>query len=58
MLNRFAEAIQISQVDVVPKTLIAGRGGKNSDSPMTGNVMEALLTLMMSERLGEGGMNR
>jgi uncharacterized membrane protein YqiK len=52
VLNRFAEAIQVSQVDVVPKILIAGQAGKDGGSPMTGNVMEALLTLMMSERLG------
>ncbi|HVH26561.1 MAG TPA: hypothetical protein VM818_07380, partial [Vicinamibacterales bacterium] len=37
---------------VVPKILIAGQGGKDGGSPMTGNVMEALLTLMMSDRLG------
>jgi hypothetical protein len=52
VLNRFAEAIQASQVDVVPKILIAGQNGKDGGSPMTGNVMEALLTLMLSERLG------
>jgi hypothetical protein len=39
-------------VDVVPKILIASQGGKEGGSPMTGNVMEALLTLTMSERLG------
>lgn len=55
VLNRFAEAIQVSQVDVVPKILIAGQAGKDGGSPMTGNVMEALLTLMMSERLGGDG---
>jgi len=52
VLNRFAEAIQSSQVDVVPKILIAGSNGKDGGAPMTGNVMEALLTLMLSERLG------
>jgi uncharacterized membrane protein YqiK len=52
VLNRFAEAIQSSQVDVVPKILIAGQNGKDGGSPMTGNVMEALLTMMLSERLG------
>src|SRR6188474_87100 len=52
VLNRFAEAIQVSQVDVVPKILIAGQAGKDSGSPMTGNVMEALLTMMLSDRLG------
>ena len=52
VLNRFAEAIQV---------VAGGRGaedpdrrpnGKDGGSPMTGNVMEALLTLMLSERLG------
>ncbi len=52
VLNRFAEAIQSSQVDVVPKILIAGSNGKDGGAPMTGNVMEALLTLMLSDRLG------
>ena len=52
VLNRFAEAIQVSGVDVVPKILIAGQNGREGGAPMTGNVMEALLTLMLSERLG------
>ena len=52
VLTRFAEAIQISQVDVVPKIVIAGHGSREDGSPMTGSVMEGLLTLMMSERLG------
>jgi len=52
VLNRFAEAIQVSQVDVVPKILIAGQNGKDGGAPMTGNVMEALLTMMLSDRLG------
>ena len=52
VLNRFAEAIQSSQVDVVPKILIASQNGKDGGSTMTGNVMEALLTLMLSDRVG------
>jgi len=52
VLTRFAEAIQASQVDVVPKILIASQNGSGDGSPMTGNVMEALLTLMLSDRLG------
>ena len=56
VMNRFAEAIQASQVDVVPKILIAGQNGKDGAAPMTGNVMEALLTMMLSERLG-GDLN-
>src|SRR5262249_23224972 len=47
-LSRFAEAIQTSRVDVVPKVVIGGQNGNS-----TGNVMEALLTLLMSEKLGQ-----
>jgi len=36
----------------VPKILIAGSNGKDGGAPMSGNVMEALLTLMLSDRLG------
>ena len=37
----------------MPKILITGGNGKEGGGgPMTGNVMEALLTLMLSERLG------
>ena len=52
VLNRFAEAIQASHIDVVPKILIAGQDGRNGGAGMTGSVMEGLLALMMSERLG------
>jgi uncharacterized membrane protein YqiK len=52
VMNRFAEAIQSSQVDVVPKILISGQNGKDGGGPMTGNVMEALLTMMLSDRVG------
>ena len=57
VLNRFAEAIQSSQVDVVPKILISGQGGgQNGGGPMTGNVMEALLTLMLSDKMTAGDL--
>jgi uncharacterized membrane protein YqiK len=53
VLGRFAEAIQASGVDVVPKILIGGGGQNGHDrGPMSGNVMESLLALMLSERLG------
>jgi uncharacterized membrane protein YqiK len=45
VLNRFAEAIQQSQVDVVPRVLVGG--DKESG---TGNIMEALLAILLSER--------
>jgi uncharacterized membrane protein YqiK len=51
VMNRFAEAIQISRVDVVPRVVVGGGGGEGG-SPATGNVMEALLTMLLSEKVG------
>ncbi len=48
VLNRFSEAIQASGVDVVPRMVISGGDGK--DGGQTSNVMEGLLTLLLSER--------
>ena len=45
VLNRFAEAIQQSRVDVVPRVVVGG--DKESGS---GNIMEALLAMLLSER--------
>jgi uncharacterized membrane protein YqiK len=50
VLNRFSEAIQTSQVDVVPRIVIAGGGGDGGAA--TSNVMEGLLTLLLSDKLG------
>lgn len=47
VMNRFAAAIEQSRVDVVPKIVIGGQNGQGG-----GNVMEALLTLMLSEKMG------
>lgn len=49
VMNRFAQAIEQSRVDVVPKILI---GGGSSDSPASGNVMEALLAMLLSDKIG------
>jgi hypothetical protein len=48
VMNRFAEAIEQSRVDVVPRILI---GGQNGGGASGGNVFEALLTMMLSEKL-------
>jgi uncharacterized membrane protein YqiK len=45
VLNRFAEAIQQSQVDVVPRVVVGG--GKENGS---GNIMEGLLAMLLSDR--------
>ena len=50
VMNRFAEAIQVSRVDVVPRVVVGGSG--EGGSPATGNVMEALLTMLLSEKIG------
>lgn len=48
VLNRFSEAVQQSGVDVVPRVVVGG--GENGSS--SGNLMEGLLTLLLSDRLG------
>ncbi|WP_297509825.1 SPFH domain-containing protein [uncultured Caulobacter sp.] len=47
--ERFAQALETSGVDVVPKVQITGQGG---EAGANGGVMQALLTLLMSEKLG------
>ena len=49
VMNRFAEAIETARVDVVPRIVV---GGKGNGAGGTGNVMEALLTMLLSERAG------
>ena len=54
VMNRFAEAIQTSGVDVVPRVVVGGGGhdGNGGGNVATGNVMQALLTLLLSEKIG------
>jgi uncharacterized membrane protein YqiK len=47
VLNRFAEAIQQSRVDVVPRVVVGGSGEGGSTSS---NIMEGLLTMLLSEK--------
>ena len=48
VLNRFAEAIQTSGVDVGPRV---GVGGNNAEGgSASSNVMEGLLTMLLSDR--------
>jgi uncharacterized membrane protein YqiK len=47
VLNRFSEAVQQSKVDVVPRVVV----GASKDGG-TGNIMEALLTMLLSDRFG------
>ncbi len=50
VMNRFAEAIQQSRVDVVPKIVIGGSNG--SDPNGGGNVLQALLAMLLSDKVG------
>jgi uncharacterized membrane protein YqiK len=53
VMNRFSEAIQASGVDVVPRVVVGGGGHDgNGGGQLTGNVMQALLTLLLSEKMG------
>ncbi|MCC7119461.1 MAG: hypothetical protein IT310_13130 [Anaerolineales bacterium] len=47
VLNRFTEAIQQSGVDVVPRVVVGGSGEGGGQSS---NIMEALLTMLLSDR--------
>ena len=49
VLQKFAEAIQQAGVDIVPRILI--KGGAEGDTG-TGSVIEALMAMLLSEKLG------
>ena len=51
VLNRFAEAIQQSGVDVVPRVVVGGGNGEKGGG-QSANIMEALLTMLLSDRFG------
>ncbi len=51
VLNRFSEAIQQSRVDVVPRVVVSGGQGSEGGS-ISSNIMEGLLTMMLSDKLG------
>lgn len=47
VMNRFAEAVENSKVDVVPKIQMTGGGGA------TGGLLESLLQVVLSDKLGQ-----
>src|SRR5262245_23574554 len=48
-MNRFAEAIAKAGVEVVPQVVVGGRNEKGSNGQ---NLMEGLLAMLLSERMG------
>lgn len=54
VMKNFTDAIGSSKVDVVPK-IVMGGGGANGASGANGSVMETLLALLLSDKLGDSG---
>ena len=52
VLNRFSEAIQQSGVDVVPRVVVSGGRTEGEGGSSSSSVMEALLTMLLSDRYG------
>jgi uncharacterized membrane protein YqiK len=52
VMNRFAEAIETAKVNVVPQIVVGG--GNGSGASGGGNLMEGLLAMLLSERMGVG----
>ena len=50
VMNRFAEAVQQSRVDVVPRVVVGG--GKSDGGSSGSSIMEGLLTMLLSDKLG------
>jgi hypothetical protein len=48
VMAKFAEAIAAAKVDVVPRVVVGGQGTQGS------SVLETLLAMMLSDKLGEG----
>jgi uncharacterized membrane protein YqiK len=55
VMNRFAEAIETARVDVVPKIVVGGGGANGGGTAASGSsLLEALLAIVLSDKLGEG----
>jgi uncharacterized membrane protein YqiK len=54
VMSQFATAVQEAGVDLVPKIVIGGRSGSDGQDGgvMNGNVVEALLALLLSDKIG------
>jgi uncharacterized membrane protein YqiK len=50
VMERFAAAVQTAGIDVVPRVMISGRQG---GAGTQGNAFEALLAMMLSDRVGD-----
>jgi uncharacterized membrane protein YqiK len=55
VMKNFAEAIATAKVDVVPKVVI-GTGGSGAGQGSSGGVVETLLALLLSDKLGDAAL--
>ncbi len=53
VMKDFADAIATSKVDIVPRIVMGGGSGGNGGSA-GGSVLETILAMMLSDKLGEG----
>jgi uncharacterized membrane protein YqiK len=53
VMNRFAEAIETARVDVVPKIVVGGGGGNGAGGTGGSSLLEALLAIVLSDKLGD-----
>ncbi len=51
VMARFAEAVERGHVDIVPKVMVSG-GGDGKDGGLGGNLLGALMAMMLSSRAG------
>jgi uncharacterized membrane protein YqiK len=51
VMNRFAEAIEVAKVDVVPQIVVGGNNGNGTGTMGGNNLMEGLLAMLLSERM-------
>jgi uncharacterized membrane protein YqiK len=52
VMEKFANAIEKAKVDIVPRILIKGNGGEGAADTGTGSVIEALMAMLLSDKLG------
>jgi uncharacterized membrane protein YqiK len=55
VMKSFADAIATAKVDVVPRVVIGG-GGADGKGGASGSVVETLLALLLSDKLGEASL--
>jgi uncharacterized membrane protein YqiK len=56
VMNRFAEAIETAHVDVVPKIVVGG--GASAGGAGGSSLLDALLAIVLTDKLGDGGATR